>query len=469
MSGKPLAEGLPARQRPWALFAVMLPIIMSVLDTQIANVALPTLSRQLEITPATSIWIVNSYQLALVAALLPMSSLGDVIGHRRVFNWGIVVFTLASLACALSTTLPVLAASRIVQGLGAGAVMGVDLVLIRYIFPPERLGRGVALLGLSIACAAASGPSVASAVLELAPWTWLFAVNVPIGLIAVALGWRFLPVIPGSGQKFDLPSAITSALTFGLLITGLDGIAHHENPLIVAGEFAVALVSGILMVRRQNALETPVFAVDLFRRPVFALSILTGLCAYTTQGLAYISLPFYFQELLGRSQAETGLLITPWPLAIVIVAQISGRLSDRLPAGLMGGFGLATVATGLALLAFLPDDPSTANILWRMAICGAGFSLFQTPNARSILSSVPKERSGNATGINATSRTLGQATGAALTALIFGFFAEAGGGLGLAPVTAILLGVCVAASGSLVSFLRLIPKNPATDRQKLPG
>ncbi len=457
------AEGLPARQRPWALFAVLLPVIMSVLDMQIANVALPTLSRQLDISPATSIWIVNSYQLALVAGLLPLSSLGDVVGHRKVFCVGIVVFTLASLACAMSTTLPMLAAGRVVQGLGAGAVVSVDLVLIRYIFPQERLGRGVAFLGLSIACAASAGPTVASAILALAPWPWLFAVNVPVGVVAIVLAFRFIPAIPGSWRKFDLPSAILSALAFGLLITGLDGIAHHEDLLIVAVELGVALVSGILMVRRQKSLETPVFAVDLFRRPVFALSICTSVCAYMTQGLAYISLPFYFQNLLGRSQAETGFLITPWPLAIVVVAQIAGKLSDRLPAGLLGGFGLASVATGLLLLGFLPDDPSTANILWRVAICGAGFSLFQTPNVRSILASVPKARSGNATGINATFRTLGQATGAALCALIFGFFTQADGSLGAAPVTAVLLGVCVAASGSLLSFLRLVPAKPATD------
>ena len=192
--------------------------------------------------------------------------------------------------------------------------------------------------------------------------------------------------------------------------------------------------------------------VDLYRRPMFALSSLTALFSFTAQGLAFVALPFYFQTVLGFSAVQTGLLLTPWPVMTAIAAPIAGPLSDRFPPAILGGIGLAVFGIGLALIAALPDHPGTVAIVWRMMICGAGFGFFQSPNLRAIMSSAPPERSGGASGIVATSRLVGQAVGAALVALCFGISMLHG------PSLALAMAAIFSATGSVVSFSRLAAK-----------
>ena len=190
--------------------------------------------------------------------------------------------------------------------------------------------------------------------------------------------------------------------------------------------------------------------IDLFRRPIFALSTATAICSFAVQGLAFVSLPFYFEDILGRSQVETGFFMTPWPLVVAIMAPIAGRLSDRHPAGILGGVGLALLSLGMALLAMLPASPHVVDIVWRMAICGSGFGFFQAPNMKALMSSAPADRSGSASGVVATARLMGQTTGAALAALCFGLVGREGATL------ALVLGAGFAAVGCVVSVLRLV-------------
>ena len=198
--------------------------------------------------------------------------------------------------------------------------------------------------------------------------------------------------------------------------------------------------------------------IDLFRRPMFALSAATAVCSFAVQGLAFVSLPFYFEDILQRTQVETGFFMTPWPLVVAIMAPIGGRLSDRHSAGILGGLGLALLGVGMVLLATLPASPGIANIVWRMAICGLGFGFFQTPNIRAIMSSAPSGRSGGASGIVATARLTGQTIGAALAALCFALAGRDG------ATSALALGAGFAALGSVMSFLRLAvaPKRAKT-------
>ena len=172
--------------------------------------------------------------------------------------------------------------------------------------------------------------------------------------------------------------------------------------------------------------------VDLFKRPVFALSAVTAVCSFAAQGLAFVSLPFYFESVLHRSQVETGFLMTPWPVVVALAAPVAGRLSDRYPPGLLGAIGLAIMSAGMASLALLPAHPHVLDIGIRMAICGAGFGFFQSPNLKAFMASAPPERSGGASGMVATARLLGQTTGAALVALSFGIAGRHGPTLALA-------------------------------------
>src|ERR1700744_4863411 len=208
------ADGLPVPQRYLAILTIGLGLVMAVMDGAIANVALPTIAKDLSASPAFSIWIVNGYQLAITISLLPLASLGEIIGYRRVYLVGLLLFTLASLFCTLSHTLLLLTIARIVQGFGAAGIMSVNTALVRFIYPREQLGRGIGINAMVVATSAAVGPTVAAGILAVASWPFLFAVNIPLGLVTLAIGARYLPHTPRAPHMFDWQSAILSALTF---------------------------------------------------------------------------------------------------------------------------------------------------------------------------------------------------------------------------------------------------------------
>ena len=449
-----VTDGLPPGRRGWAVTTLVIAVGMATLDTAIANTALPTIAADLQASPADSIWVVNAYQLALMVSLLPLASLGDILGYRRIYIAGLALFTVASLVCAASWSLPTLAIARVFQGFGASGIMSVNTALIRFIYPSSRLGRGVGFNALVVAVSFAIGPTVASAILSVATWQWLFAVNVPLGLIGLAIAIPALPHSNRATYRFDTVSALLNAGTFGLLIVAIGEAGHQAQPALIVAEFLGAGLFGLFLLRRQAAHPAPMLPVDLFRRPVFALSAVTAVCSFAAQGLAFVSLPFYFEGALGRSQVETGFLMTPWPVVVAIVVPIAGRLSDRYSPAILGGFGLAVLCLGMALLALLPADPTVFDIGWRMAICGFGFGFFQSPNLKALMASAPPGRSGGASGIVATARLLGQSSGAALVALCFGLSSTGGAALALA------LGAGFAGVASVASFLRLMPSEP---------
>jgi DHA2 family multidrug resistance protein-like MFS transporter len=422
---------------------------MAVMDGAIANVALPTIARDLNASPAFSIWIVNGYQLAITISLLPLASFGEIIGYRRVYLAGLLLFTLASLFCALSHTLALLTAARIIQGFGAAGIMSVNAALVRYTYPRSQLGRGIGINALVVAFSAAVGPSVAAGILAVGPWPYLFAVNIPLGIATLALGWHCLPYTRPASHRFDWQSAGLSAVTFGFGIAAIDSAGHGETVLSWLSEFAIAAVAGILLVRRQTNAASPLLPLDLLRIPIFALSIATSIASFCAQMLAFVALPFYLESRFGYSSVEIGLLITPWPIGVAFAAPLAGRLVERYPAGLLGGVGLLLFAVGLVTLAWLPAHPSIPDIIWRMALAGAGFGLFQTPNNRTLIAAAPRERSGGASGMLGTARLLGQTMGAALVSLFLARYSLEGTRI------ALLVGVGVAVLGAALSVLRL--------------
>jgi DHA2 family multidrug resistance protein-like MFS transporter len=381
---------------------------------------------------------------------LPLASLGEIIGYRRVYLAGLFLFTFASALCALSHTLLWLTASRILQGFGAAGIMSVNAALVRFTYPSAQLGRGIGINAMVVAVSAAIGPTVAAAILAVASWPFLFAVNVPIGLLALAIGWRCLPHTRPAAHAFDWQSAGLSAVTFGVGIAAIDSFGHGEPLAIGLLEFAVAIMAGTMLVWRETHMtEPPLLPVDLLRIPIFALSIATSIASFCAQMLAFVSIPFYLQHRFGYSAVEMGLLITPWPIAVAIAAPIAGRLVEHHPAGLLGGIGLLLFALGLGALALLPAHPSLADVIWRMALSGFGFGLFQTPNNRTMIAAAPRERSGGASGMLGTARLLGQTTGAALVALFLARFPDEG------TQVSLLAGVAFALVGATLSMLRL--------------
>lgn len=447
-------DGLPSPQRGKAVLVIVLGIAMAVMDGSIVNLALPGIARELDASASQAIWVVNAYQLASLVMLLPLAALGDRLGYRRVYLVGMLLFVLSSVAAMLATSLPALAAARALQGLGAAGIMSVNTALVRLIYPSARLGRGMAINSVVVATSTMAGPAVAAAILSVASWPWLFALNLPLGLLTLWMGRRALPTNPPrteAAPQFSLLDVLLNVLMFTLVFIGAEQLgvrgdaARGASPLgwvLLAAGVAV----GALYLRRQWHLAAPLFPLDLLRIPVFALSMGSSLGAFCAQMLAFLSMPFLLLEVQGRTHMEAGLLLTAWPLATVVVAPIAGRLIGRYPAGWLGGIGMAVFATGLLSLGWLPAAPSNLDMAWRLALCGAGFALFQSPNNHTIVTSAPLHRSGAASGMLGTARLTGQTLGAVLLAAIYAVWNQHDGrgemvALHLAAGCALLAGV----------------------------
>jgi DHA2 family multidrug resistance protein-like MFS transporter len=456
--GIAVQDGMPAGlPRLLAVVTITIGLTMSVLANSMTNLALPYIAHDLKISAESSIWIVNASQIALMVTLLPVAALADIVGYRHVYRAGLLLFSLASLACAMAPSLEWLIAARVVQGLGGSAIMAIQPALVRSIYPRNMLGRGLGMNTTVVATSLAAGPSIGAALLSIWSWPVLFGVYVPLGFISFVLAERYLPHTTHVHRPFDVLSAGMSGITFGLLIFGIDGIAHGHSRALIVGELGTAAVLGALFIWRQTRLADPMMPIDVFRRPLFALSISSATCTFTAQGLAFVSLPFFFHTVLGKSATDTGILLTAWPLALAGIAPIAGRLADRHHAGFLGAIGLTSMTLGLVLTALLPANPSTADIMWRLVLCGAGFGIFAAPNNRLMMNSVPRERSGSAGGIIASARTLGQTMGSALVALVFGLFDFSGGGVDAATASqaALWLGAVFAATALVVGSMRM--------------
>jgi len=427
----------------------MLGALLVTLDISFMYTAVPAISRALQQTPAASVWVVNAYHLALVAAVVPLAALGEAIGHRRVHVAGALLYTAALALCGMAESLPTLVAARALQGVGAAAIVSVTAALVRFVYPPQSLGRGLGLYAFIVSFSLAVGPTLASTILTLLSWHWLFYLAIPLGAATFFLGRRYLPATTLGGHRFDPICALLSAAFFTLFTFGLGQAAQGVPWTQVAALWGASALCCTLLLRRQAGHAAPMLAVDLFRLPVFALSSLTSILSFVTQGLAFVSLPFLFQNVMGWSQMAAGLLMSPWPIVLTLLSVPVGRLSDRWPPGVLGGVGLAFLAVGMGLLAALSRDAAVWDITWRMVLCAAGFSLFQTPNINALMTSAPPERSGGASGIVATSRMLGQAIGVALAGASFRAWPDSG------PVIALWLASGSALAASAASLMRI--------------
>ena len=293
-------------RRYWSAAAIWLALTMAVLDGTIMNVAVPIIGRELGASPATSVWVINAYQLTITILLLPFAALGDRIGYRRIYIPALVLFTLGSLGSAMSRSLVALIGARIFQGVGAAGIMSMNAALVRLTWPANRLGRGMGYNAMILSASAAAGPTLAAIILSVARWPWLFLINLPLGVAAVAIGMRCLPSARGESEGFDWFSAVLSALMMGLVVYGADEYARTEAPVILA-VIAAGIAAGALLVWREWSEPAPLIPLDLLKIPIFSMSIATSIVSFAAQMLAYVTLPFLFESVLGRSVLETGL------------------------------------------------------------------------------------------------------------------------------------------------------------------
>ena len=440
-------DGLPLPQRYAAVAAILGAIVLVVLDGAIANVALPNIAQQLHAAPADAVWIVTAYQLAVVMFLLPASAVGERLGYRRVFAGGIALFTAASALCALAPSLPWLVAARCLQGLGTAAVMPLGMALLRFTYPRRLLGQAIAWNALTVAAASAAGPAVGAAILSMASWPWLFAVNLPVGALVLA-ACAGLPRPEGSARRLDLWSIALNAGMFAAFVLGSDELL--SRPLQGGALLGVSAVCLVLLVRREMPKQAPLIPLDLLRAHSFRISVIASVCCFAGQMASYVALPFYIQHSLGQGALATGALMTPWPLAVMLAAPLSARLAKRVPTAWLCAAGGVCLATGLALCAVWPlhGDPRLPLVACT-SLAGLGFGFFQTPNNQNMLLAAPKERSGAAGGAQGAARLTGQTLGSLVMGLLFTLLSSQHA-VQWGLVTAALL----ALAGGLVSLLR---------------
>ena len=449
----PPHDGLFGGARYKAMFAVALSVLLSVLDYAVVNVALPSIAHDIHTDASSAIWVVNAYQLASVISLLPLAAMGDRVGHARMCRIGLVLFVIASVLCAVSRTLPELAVARALQGFGGACIMSVNAALVRFIYPNKELGRGIALNGLVVALGIALGPTVAAGVLSVAGWQWLFLINLPLGGAALYFAMTALPATPLIRGEFDFIGTALLAAGLGSLIIGLDSFAHNSGLTFTLVLLVVGGVSMVTLVRLQLGRTDPLLPVDLLARPGFRAAFLTGFLGFVASNFFIISMPFNLMNVLHRGPVATGLLITPWPVAIVLVAPFVGRLTDRYPASVLSTVGLCITGLGFFLLRVMPASPSDLDIAWRIAVAGAGFGLFQPPNNKALITTAPATRTGSASGMISVARLLGQTVGGMLVALTLGLVAHG------ATSTCLTLASVTAFVSAAVSGMRMARHN----------
>lgn len=445
----PADAGLPPPRRAVAIAAVLSAMGLVVLDAGMANIALPTMARSLDASPAMTVLVITAYQTALIMALLPCAALGDRLGYRRVFAGGVAVFTGASLLCALSPTLPWLLAGRFIQGLGGAAVMALGVALLRFSVPHGRLGAAIGWNALTVAASSAAAPALGALILTAGDWPWLFLVNLPLGAM-VLLASRALPPVAGTGPAIDPLSVLLNGAGFAMLVIGAELLP--TAPLASAVLIAGALAAMAALVRRETPKADPMVPLDLLRAGSFRISVIASVCCFTGQAAGLVALPFYLQHELGQTPFMAGLYMTPWPVSVAAAAAVAGRFADRMSAAWLCTIGGAVLAVGLAASAFWPLHGDPRLLIAFTVACGLGFGLFQVSNNRNMFLSAPPQRSGAAGGMQGVARLTGQTAGAVLMTLLFSTTS-----MSAAPRIGLGLGAALTLAAGLVSALRIAP------------
>ncbi|KDN09453.1 MFS transporter [Gilliamella sp. Imp1-1] len=450
-----LEQGFDVPRRYFAAAAILIGVLMSALDGSIVNIALPSIACTLQIDSASSIWIINGYQVASAATMLICASLGSRIGEKRFYTAGMILFTLSSLGCSLSPTFGALVTMRILQGISYAVMISVGLGLYRVIFPPYKLGTIFGLNAMVFAVGTAVGPALGGIIISYLSWPWLFYINIPFGGFAIIFSFISLGKDNENEKGFDLAGAISSAGALGLMVITVDQIGSWKNHSLIFCA-VVSTILFILFIAVQTRSKHPLLPLDIFCSRRYTFAVISSLSMFVAQGIALVSLPFVLQHTYNYSVLESAFIFSAWPLAVACCAPIAGRLSNRFNPTHISTIGVMFFCIGLGSLALLSEAATVSDFLWRVVICGVGYGFFLPPNNKEMFSNVSKNRTVTASGVLSTARTTGQSIGAALVAMVIALLN------GLMESTNAEFGVyifsiaCViAAISSIVSTLRL--------------
>ncbi|KUP22971.1 MFS transporter [Paenibacillus sp. DMB5] len=419
------------QKKRWVILIVLnLFTFMSTLDGSIVNIALPVLVKQLNLPVAQVEWVTTGYLMAICAVILFFGKLGDMAGKIRIFRIGTVVFIVGSLLCGLSTNLPFLIVSRVIQAVGASMTMANSQGIVTDIFPANERGKALGLIGTFVSLGSIAGPSLGGIIVSTLGWEYIFWVNVPIGLIAIVLGTKVLPKdLIRVKSKIDLPGSLLFSFFIITLFAGLllgQQLGYSDGRIIAALAAAAVSFAVFLMVELRSS--APLLQLSLFKNTLFSLSILCAFLVFVANFCFNIISPFYAQNMLGLSPFYAGFLLMLFPISMVIIAPLSGALSDRIGSEFLTFAGLIVMVIAQFGLARLHEGSSVILVgLW-IAMLGVGSGLFQSPNNSLIMSKVPRTQLGSAGSVNSLVRNVGMVVGITIaTSILFNVMSSKAG------------------------------------------
>jgi len=415
-------EATKDKSRWEILIIVVMATFMATLDGSIVNVALPVMAKALNVTIANIQWVVTSYLIIIAATILIFGRLGDIIGKTKVFKFGIALFTLGSLLCGLTSSLPILIIARVVQAIGAGGTMANSQGIITHIFPANERGKALGLTGTAVALGSLVGPALGGFIVDATSWEYIFLINVPIGIITLFYAFRLLPKGHKEAKgKLDGVGALLFMFAIVPLFAALgEGQSiGFTSPIILLG-FLVAAVSFTAFIILEKKKKDPLLQLQIFENKLFSLSIFCGFISFVAIFCTNIIQPFYLQDVMSFSPAHTGLILMIYPLVLAVVAPASGHLSDKIGSEILTFIGLALTSLGLLLMSTLNENSTLLSMVIFIGIMSIGNGLFQSPNNSLVMSTVPKDKLGIAGSVNALIRNLGMVCGIALaTTLLY--------------------------------------------------
>jgi EmrB/QacA subfamily drug resistance transporter len=401
------------------LAAVMIPVLMGPIDSSVVYVAFPSLSEVFNVSPDTVGWVSISYLLVLASFQLSFGRLGDMFGFKRIFLAGNVVFTLASFLCGMSWSIGWLIAFRSIQAIGAGMTSSLAPAIITAIFPPQERGKALGMIGMVVALGLATGPSLGGLLLDLWGWRTIFFINIPIGIRAHLAGHRVLPEKKELlEQKFDWMGAWLALVTLSALLFFISRGQHYQWSGFIVLVGILAVTAAVLFVLQERKIPEPMLELALFRSRAFSSGNIATLFHFMTQYIIIFITPFYLQQQLGLPPSTVGVTMTAFPLTVLLVAPVSGTLSDKIGNRLLSSAGAIFCALGALSLAMVGPDLSPADVTWRLSLFGLGTGMFQSPTNSAIMGAVAKNRLGIAGGVLATTRNVGMVLGIAIGSLV---------------------------------------------------
>jgi EmrB/QacA subfamily drug resistance transporter len=423
------------RANKWVVLALSgTATFMTTLDASIVNIGLPSIGRAFGIPLSANIeWVVIGYLVVIAAVLLTFGRLADMLGRKPLFLAGLTIFTLGSALCGAAPSLGMLIAARCFQGVGAAAILCVNVAMITRSFPAAERGRALGLNMILLALGVSAGPTIGGILTQALSWRWIFYVNLPIGALALLAAWRLLTErCHLERQRFDVPGAALLATGLAALTLGLSfgqEWGWTSVRFLASMAVAVAALGGAAWVDRRA--PAPILDPALLRDRVFVFANISFMIDMLALFAVSFLLPFYFEELHGFDTLRSGLLLTPLPLTLAVVAPISGALADRVGSRWIAPLGLAIVCAGLLLLSGLTQASSSVYLVLCLIVTGIGQGLFQSPNARAIMGAAPPDQVGVASGILATARVIGQSLSVAVAGAVFTTFGGAAAGAAL--------------------------------------